>query len=337
MVYRFVQSTQYVRTDIKIITEDYRQRRLKESTAKILHDADTAEEMIAMLQDELDHLQRVDSSTETLEDQTNTWLEGLTEALDAGGTTGYRTGFSQYDMMTGGLKKNHFVVIGGRPKMGKTAYALNKLHRLASQGVKCALYSYEMGFEEIHTRLAGIDSNLRGLNFMDEEKLSKAVQAKTKIDKLPIHIIDNISSDYRVLLNHCRRMIRKEGVEVIFIDYLQLLRGSDKSNRNNEIGEITRALKQFNMQYRVPIILLSQLNRGVEHAEKPRRPVMSDLRDSGSIEQDANVVVLLYRENDDTDILEVIVAGNRAGATGFFNARFDKPASRIDAISHEYE
>ena len=337
MTDRFIPSTTYVKSDIKIIIEDYRKRRIKETTAVIMNDAQSSEEMIARMQDEIDSLNNTGTITsESLGCQTRAWADALVDALDNGGATGIPTGYSQYDSLTGGLKNNHLVVIGARPKVGKSTFGLNIAYRVAKAGIPCAFFSLEMGNDEIITKLAGIDANIRGLNHLDGKKVSEAVKAVERIDKLPLHILDSTGFDYRIILNKCRNLIRKHNVQVIFIDYLQLMHGGDKSSRNNEIGEITRAIKQFNMQHRIPIVLLSQLNRMVEHQDN-RRPRFSDLRDSGSIEQDANVIVFLHRQNDDSDTLEVIIAGNRGGGTGYFTCRFDKPASRIDAIDYGRE
>jgi len=301
---------------------------------KIMEDSGDSDEMLSLMQDELDSLNDIGGADEdSLPEQTNRWADELRLVLDNGGSTGIKSHYGAYNAMTGGYKDSHLVVIGARPKIGKTTFGINETYHMASSGVPTAIISLEMGSDELITKLAGIDSNVRGLNFMDSEKLLRAVEAKEKIEKLPLHIVDNTSSDYRAVLNKCRQLIRKHGVKAIFIDYLQLMTGNHTVNRNNEISEITRAIKQFNRKYKIPIILLSQLSR--LNDRENREPRMSDLRDSGSVEQDANVVVLLHEEGD--DMLKVIIAGCRGGSTGFYACRFDKPASRIDAIDNYHD
>lgn len=331
MIDKFVLTTDYVRIDVNIITNAFRKRRMEDTFKKIMADASDSGDMLSLMQDELDSLNDIGGADDdSLSAQTDRWAKELEEALDNGGSTGIQSKFGAYNAMTGGFKNSHLVVIGARPKVGKTTYGINEAYSMAKMGVPVGIISLEMGSEELITKLVGIDSNVKGLNFLDEDKLLQAVEAKRKIDKLPIHIVDNTSSDYRAVLNKCRQLIRKHGVQAIFIDYLQLMTGNHTVNRNNEVSEITRAVKQFNRKYKIPIILLSQLSR--LNDRENREPRMSDLRDSGSVEQDANVVVLLHEESG--DMLKVIIAGARGGSTGFWACRFDKPASRIDAIDN---
>lgn len=337
MVDRFILTTDFVRTDVNIITNAFRKRRMEDTFRKIMADASDSGDMLSLMQDELDSLNDIGGADEdSLSEQTDRWTKELTEALDNGGTTGIQSKFGAYNAMTGGFKHNHLVVVGARPKVGKTTYGLNEAYDMARRGIETAIISLEMGSDELITKLAGIDSNVKGLNFLDKEKLLHAVEAKRKIDKLPLHIVDNTSSDYRAILNKCRQLIRKHNVKVIIIDYLQLMTGNQSVNRNNEISEITRAIKQFNRRYKTPIILLSQLSR-LSERDGNREPRFSDLRDSGSIEQDANVIVFLHKDNESDDMVKIIVAGARGGSTGFFGCRFDKPASRIDALDNRCE
>ncbi len=335
MINKFILGTSFVQTDVRIINNAYRKRRMASTMEKIIADSHDSEEMLSLLQDELDSLNDIgDATDETLKSQAEKWSMGLEEALNNGGTTGIQSHFTPYNQMTGGYKDSHLVVVGARPKVGKSTYALNEAYQMALKGIPTLLISLEMGFDEIITKLAGIDSNLKGLNFLTPEKLSRVFEVRAKIEGLPLYIVDNSSSDYRAVLNKCRQMIRKHNVQAIYIDYLQLMTGNTSLNRNNEISEITRSIKQFNRKYKVPIILLSQLSR-LSEREGNREPRFSDLRDSGSIEQDANVIVFLHApDGAPDDVLNVVVAGCRGGSTGFFGCRFDKPASRMDAIDN---
>jgi len=267
---------------------------------------------------------------ESFADQAEAWANALKEALVTGGRTGIQTGYEAYDAMTGGLQSSHFVVIGARPKVGKTTWGLNIAYNIASRNIPIGVVSLEMGADELITKMVGMDSRVTGLKFLTEAKLRLALEAKEKILHLPLTIIDDIQSDYKAILNQCRQMVRKDGVKVIFIDYLQLMTGNPKHGRVNEISEITRSIKQFTRRYKVPIVLLSQLNRLSEHEK--REPIMSDLRDSGSVEQDANVIVLLHPDGD--DMLKMKVVGNRAGDTGFFKCVFRRNESKLDEVKY---
>ncbi len=248
------------------------------------------------------------------------------------GNPGINTGFYDLDARTNGLGRSDLIIIAGRPSMGKTSFALNIAHHVAlEEKLMVAIFSLEMSKQQLSVRLlsgeTGIDSNkLRSgrITQMELDPLGAAVGA---LADLPIYINDNASltvmqmrSDLRRLISDQKSDQRKE-LGLILLDYLQLMEGSSSDNRVQELSRITRALKGLARELNVPLIALSQLSRAVEQRNN-KRPMLSDLRESGSIEQDADLVMMLYRDeyyNPDTPdrgIAEVIIAKQRNGPTG---------------------
>ena len=268
-------------------------------------------------------------------------------AKNKGKITGLATGFIDLDMKLTGLHGSELIIVAARPAMGKTAFALNIAQHVAfKQDTACLIFNLEMSKEQLATRLLAIDSmvdsqNLRTgeLGDMDWDKLmeSAGTLGRSKL------IIDD-SSDLTIstLRSKCRKYKQSHDVGLIIIDYLQLLSGSGKrtESRQQEISEISRSLKSLARELNVPIIALSQLSRGVE-ARPDKRPMMSDLRESGAIEQDADVIMFLYRDdyyNPDTDkkgISEVIISKQRSGSTGTIElvwlGQYTKFANKVGA------
>ena len=244
--------------------------------------------------------------------------------------TGLATGFYELDKLTSGLHENEFIIIAARPAMGKTAFALNIATNVAKHTKKAvAMFTLEMSAEQLVNRmlssLGQIDySKFRNGNFdnNDWKKLSEGVSqladTNIKIDDTPGITVSDIRSK-------CRRLAAsKEGLALVVIDYLQLISGSARNanNRQQEVSEISRSLKMMALELHVPVIALAQLSRAVE-GRPDKRPIMSDLRESGSIEQDADIVSFLYRDDyynkeaiqSDVSISEFIIGKNRSGPT----------------------
>ena len=255
-------------------------------------------------------------------------LEKLSENKNE--ITGVATGFYEFDKVTSGLHENELIILAARPGMGKTAFALNIATNVAKNTKKnVAIFNFEMSAEQLVNRmfssLGQINfSKFRNGNFNNDEwvKLSEAVSiladTNIKIDDTPGSTISDIRSK-------CRRLAStEEGLALVVIDYLQLITGSAKNanNRQQEVSEISRGLKMMAMELHVPVIALAQLSRAVE-GRPDKRPMMSDLRESGSIEQDADMVGFLYRDdyynketmNNDVSISEFIIGKNRSGPT----------------------
>lgn len=250
-----------------------------------------------------------------------------------GDITGISTGFNQFDEMTAGLQRSDLVIIAGRPSMGKTTLAVNIAENAAiGSKIPVAIFSMEMSAEQLSFRMIGSigrvnQSNLRRGKFTDEDwnRINMAVAMMTQA---PVYIDDTPALTPTEVRARARRLAREHGLGLIVIDYLQLMQVTGtKENRATEISEISRSLKALAKELNVPIIALSQLNRSVEQ-RTDKRPVMSDLRESGAIEQDADVIAFIYREevyDPDTPrkgIADVIIAKQRNGPVGDVHLTF---------------
>lgn len=248
-----------------------------------------------------------------------------------GSVTGIPTGFIDLDYRTSGLQPSDFVLIAARPSMGKTAFVLNLVDYVAvKKGLPCMIFSLEMSKEQLVNRMLAMESNvdsqkLRSGNLTDMD-WDAIVEGIGVIGNSSLIIDDTPGISITELRSKCRKMKLEHGLSLIIIDYLQLMSGSGKSsdNRQQEISEISRSLKALAREMNAPVVALSQLSRACE-TRTDHRPMLSDLRESGAIEQDADVVMFLYRDdyyNKDTDtpnIAEVIIAKQRNGPIGTVN------------------
>ncbi|MBR4350624.1 MAG: replicative DNA helicase, partial [Bacilli bacterium] len=245
--------------------------------------------------------------------------------------TGVATGFYDLDKLTSGFHENELIIIAARPGMGKTAFALNIATNVARSTKKnVAIFNFEMSAEQLVNRmLSSIGqinfSKFRNGNF-DNDDWKKLGEGVSVLADTNIKIDDTAGSTISDIRSKCRRLASsKEGLAMVVIDYLQLINGTNKSNQNNrqqEVSDISRGLKMMAMELHVPVIALAQLSRAVE-GRPDKRPLMSDLRESGSIEQDADMVGFLYRDdyynkeamNNDVSVSEFIIGKNRNGPT----------------------
>ena len=259
----------------------------------------------------------------------NNQLDKISKAAqNKGVVTGISTGFADLDYMTAGLQNSDLVLIAARPSMGKTAFALNIAQHVAIRNKTCiAVFSLEMSREQLVNRLFSLQSHvdaqkLRTGNLSDSE-WEMLVEGAAQIGESKLIIDDTPGISVGELRSKCRKYKLEFGLSMIIIDYLQLMSGSAKNNesRQQEISEISRALKSLARELNIPVIALSQLSRAVE-SRPDKRPMLSDLRESGAIEQDADVVMFIYRDdyyNKDTDkknISEIIIAKQRQGPVG---------------------
>ena len=242
--------------------------------------------------------------------------------------TGIPTGFSDLDFRTSGLHNSDLILVAARPAMGKSAFALNIATNAAVRAkVPVAIFSLEMSKEQMTSRIlcseAMVDSNKVRTGKIDDEEWSKLAAASGELSEANIYIDDTPGISIMEIRAKCRKMKIEKNIGLVVIDYLQLVQGSGKrgGSREQEIAEISRSLKILAKEINVPVIALSQLSRAPE--QRPdHRPMLSDLRESGSIEQDADIVMFLYRDdyyNEDSEkknIAEVILAKHRAGSTG---------------------
>lgn len=279
--------------------------------------------------------------------KTQSDLERLSE--NKGEITGLATGWYDFDKITTGLHENEFIIIAARPAMGKTAFALNlATHAAMSQDKSVALFNLEMSAEQLALRIISAVGQLEGFklrtgNLMNNdwkrinEAVSQLANTNMVIDDTPGITIGEIRAK-------CRRLASSEkGLSLVIIDYLQLISGGRNygANRQQEVSDISRSLKTLAMELNVPVIALSQLSRGVE-AREDKRPLMSDLRESGSIEQDADIVAFLYRDDyynkearteDNTSISELIIGKHRNGPTATIELLFKKDTSTFLNLS----
>lgn len=255
-------------------------------------------------------------------------LESIEEAAASDGRiTGVATGFDDLDFKLTGLHPSELIMVAARPAMGKTAFVLNiAQHAAVRKNVPTAIFSLEMSKEQLVTRMismeAMVDSQAIRTGELQETEWEKIMESAGTIGRSPLIIDDTPGITVAELRSKCRRYKQTYGLGLIIIDYLQLMSGGKKSeSRQQEISEISRSLKALAREMDAPVIALSQLSRMVEQ-RKPPKPVLSDLRESGSIEQDADVVMFIYRDdyyNEDSEkkgLAEIIVAKQRNGSTG---------------------
>ena len=276
-------------------------------------------------------------------------LDRVQELADNGAedVTGVRTGFIDMDKMTAGLQKGDLIVLAARPSMGKTAFALNIGENVAvNEGLPVAVFSMEMGASQLALRMVGSigrinQQNLRTGRLTDDEwgRLSETVE---KLKVANVFIDETAALSPNELRSRARRLARQFGgtLGLIIIDYLQLMSGSggNEENRATVIGEISRGLKALAKELQCPVIALSQLNRSVE-TRPDKRPMMSDLRESGAIEQDADVIMFIYRdeyynkESKEPGIAEIIIGKQRNGPVGTVKLAFLKPNTRFENLA----
>ncbi|RED83335.1 replicative DNA helicase [Cohnella sp. LGH] len=265
-----------------------------------------------------------------------------------GGVTGIPSGFVDLDRMTAGFQPNDLIIVAARPSVGKTAFALNVAQNVAVRASETvAIFSLEMSAAQLVQRIICAESNVDAqrmrtghLEGDDWEKLSMAIGA---LSEAQIYIDDTPGITVSDIRAKCRRLKKEKGLGMILIDYLQLIQGRGKAgeNRQQEVSEISRTLKQIARELEVPVIALSQLSRGVEQRQD-KRPMMSDLRESGSIEQDADIVAFLYRddyydkESEKKNIIEIIIAKQRNGPVGTVELVFLKNFNKFVSLDRSH-
>ncbi len=262
---------------------------------------------------------------------------------------GLKTGFHDLDKKTAGFQKGDFIVIGARPAMGKTTFAQNLAYNIANINKKGVLFfSMEMAKNEIVDRMvsavSGVDNWAMRTGNLSDEDFQQICDATDEMDEIPIYIDDTSSMTIIELRNKARRAMHDHNIGIVIIDYLQLIQGGDryKGQRVQEVTEISRGLKILARELEIPVIALAQLSRSVTGRDDPR-PVLSDLRESGSIEQDADLVMFLHRvdyykkpEEEDTNITELIIRKHRHGAIGTVELYFDGARSRFMSLDKEH-
>lgn len=262
--------------------------------------------------------------------------------------TGLATGFTDIDHITSGFQPNDLIILAGRPSMGKTALALNIAEHMAlAEGYSVAFFSLEMSKEQLVTRMlcsqSRIDSSRLRKGQLEEREWPLLTKAAGHLSDVQVFIDDSAALTVMEMRARSRRLKREKGLDVIFVDYLQLVRSSISSySREQEISDISRSLKALAKELKVPVIALSQLNRAVENRQN-RRPQLADLRESGAIEQDADVIGFIYRDevydpnSPDKGVAEIIIGKQRNGPTGVCRLAFINTCTKFENLAYENE
>ncbi|MBR6503888.1 MAG: replicative DNA helicase [Firmicutes bacterium] len=329
-----VVSTANVEKYAKIVEEKAALRNLIKASSEIVEDGYTSErdtaEILEAAEEKIFAIsqRRQRKSISHIRDVIDRDLAYITElSKQAGELRGISTGFSGLDRITSGLQKSDLIIIAARPSMGKTAFALNIAVNAAKTGSKVLLFSLEMSEELLTERMLSAESLVEIKKMregaLDDEEFNKMYGGADRLNKLEIYIDDTPGISPLEIKNKCKRIkMEKKGLDLVIVDYLQLMIFEGKSeNRTLEISALTRYLKQLAREIDCPVIVLSQLSRGVE-SRTDKRPVLSDLRESGSIEQDADLVMFLYREeyykkeeSTRPGECDIIIAKHRNGPT----------------------
>jgi replicative DNA helicase len=342
----------------ELVKDSAIRRRLIDAAAKINEEAykEDAETSAVLSQAEKLIFGVSDQNTRTdaefigdLLSETYDRLEQLYE--NKGSIAGFKTGFPDLDKKTAGFHRSDLIILAARPAMGKTALALNFARNVAAINKKAVLiFSLEMGKEQLINRMLADASSVNSFKLetggFDSDDFAKISEAAAELSEEQIFIDDKPGLTIMEMRTKARRMAHDHDLGMIIVDYLQLMTSTSKqaqSNRVNEVSEISRGLKMIARELNVPVIALSQLSRSVEQRQGSNIPMLSDLRESGSIEQDADIVMFIHREdyyNEDTDrqnIADLILAKHRRGATGRIELFFDKERVRFMSLDTKHE
>ncbi|MDX2503679.1 MAG: replicative DNA helicase [Gammaproteobacteria bacterium] len=262
--------------------------------------------------------------------------------------TGMATGFSDFDKLTSGLQDGDLIIVAGRPSMGKTALSINIAENAALSGTNVAIFSLEMPKKQLTRRMLASVGTIKQTRLkngrLEDEDWSKLANATGKLNEATYFIDDTGALSPSEARARLRRLNRKHKIELVIFDYIQLMRipGINTSNsRVNEVSQISLALKGIAKEFNIPVIALSQLNRNLEQRPN-KRPVMSDLRESGSLEQDADLIAFIYRDevynedSPDKGMAEIIIGKQRNGPLGTVRLNFQGEYSRFRNLTHEW-
>ena len=268
--------------------------------------------------------------------------------------TGVPSGFRDLDQLTSGFQKSDMIIIAARPSMGKTAFCLNIAQSASiKHKLPVAIFSLEMSRHQLALRMicsdARVNSKRLRSGYLAQDEMNRIVASVGRLSEAPIYIDDSDSLTALELRAKARRLKKEKGIGLMIIDYLQLMRGtsfrSSSDNRVQEVSEISRSLKSLAKELNIPVLAISQLSRSVEN-RNDKRPLMSDLRESGALEQDSDLILFIYREemyakgetpDDKKGIAEVIIGKHRNGPTGEVNLAFLSPYTRFEDLAKDYE
>jgi replicative DNA helicase len=343
-----------VRHFAALLVRDYVRRRLIEAAAGMESDAYDSEDAAAALENAERSIMEIGASLQSDSDPdmaslVQAVLGELEEAFNNKGIIrGLSVGFNDFDWMTHGLKAGQMIVLAARPGVGKTSLAMNMVEHVAvTQKYPVGVFSLEMTATELIHRMAcsraRIDSKRAQEGNLQEGDLPRLQSALTDIRRAPLHICEKGGLTILQLGARARRMHQRHKLKLLVIDYMQLMQSRSRGNRNEQITEISNGVKALAKDLRIPIVVLSQLNRDVD--KNDREPRLSDLRDSGSIEQDADLVMLLspkpMEEDADTQIVDALIPKHRGGPVGLVHlvflpslTRFESRAKTADVPTH---
>jgi replicative DNA helicase len=328
-----------IRTATKIVTDGYNQ---SEELGHMLSDAERNIMQISQ--------KRSKGGFQHIKDVLMTAYERI-ESLSTskGEVTGIPTGYPDLDKMTSGLQRSDLIILAARPAVGKTAFALNVAQNIAVRvGLNVAIFSLEMGAAQLVMRMicaeGNIDAGKMRSGYLDDDDWRKLTMSIGTLSKAPVFIDDTPGVTITDIRSKCRRLKTELGdVGLVLIDYLQLISGKGGGdNRQQEISEISRSLKLLARELQCPVIALSQLSRAVE-SRQDKRPMLSDIRESGSIEQDADIVAFLYREDyydketEEKNVIEVIIGKQRSGPTGTVKLAFLKEYNKFVSLDQSHQ
>ena len=337
----------------KTIKEKARLRRLIQACEEIIYDSGEEQKSVKeILEDAERKIFAIALKAAKRIESINTIIEKafdsvISRAEHPDEITGVQTKLIGLDRVLNGLQKSDLIILAARPSMGKTALALNIATNAAKSGATVAIFSLEMSKGQIAERLmstlSGVNSqNMKTGNLTDTE-MRELINAVEEIAGLRLHIDDTPGISLLEMRSKLRRLAHETGLDLIVIDYIQLMQGGRAENRQQEISEISRSLKALAREMDVPILALSQLSRSVE-LRADKKPQLSDLRESGSLEQDADIVMFLYRDEyynrddeNNKNIAELIIAKNRNGPTTSIGLQFTKEIMRFGDLTRAVE
>nr|WP_321315217.1 replicative DNA helicase [uncultured Ligilactobacillus sp.] len=359
-----IPSSSHIREYAKIVQSKALLRRLISASQNIINLAQNEDDDVTEILDSaerqiMDVAENKNSagfkSISQVLDQTMIDVQELSQQKEE--ITGLPTGYHDFDEMTSGLQPDNLIILAARPAVGKTAFALNIAQNVGkATDANIAIFSLEMSAESLVNRMicaeGGINANHLRNGQLDDQEWNALTVAMGTLSGTNIFIDDTPGIKMSEIRAKCRRLAKEQGgLGLIVVDYLQLIEGSNKESRQQEVSEISRQLKKLAKELKVPIIALSQLSRGVEQRQD-KRPVLSDIRESGSIEQDADIVAFLYRDDyyerdsgdddennqeepNDTDAgeVELIIEKNRAGSRGTVKLLFIKSYNKFANLS----
>ncbi len=333
-----------------IVREKAAVRHLIEAAGRILDDCYNSSDPVGDLLDkaERDIFEIAESKSTQEAAHLGELLQETYDQLqtDDGMRTGIETGFFELDEMTNGLQPGELIIVAARPSMGKTALALNMAEHMAAVNRQpCAVFSLEMSRQQLAQRLlcsrSGVDSHKLRRNLLNDDDYANLAKAVGGLSEAPLYIDDTPGLTLLGLRAKARRLVARHDIKAVYVDYLQLMSAPGSESRQQEVSSLSRGIKALARELKVPVICLSQLNRAAEQREG-HRPRMSDLRESGSIEQDADVVMMLHREDyfhrgeedyEETNTAEVILTKQRNGPTGVVKLHFHGPTTRFHNLA----